>query len=680
MVSLSPISRYSNTDFFTLSNFGFYAYSTNARHDGYTYPGPADYNPPGLFYVGISGSASGDFNGDGKQDLLVAWYASPHNVPNNLNLAPTIFLNDGQGGLKAAPNVFTGQLPLVPYRPSVADFNGDGVDDFVIAGSAAFQTPNPNGVFTNHRDPIKLVLSQPGGQMVDASSWIEGQENGGRPKGYDFGHDMSVGDVDGDGDRDFYSGKVLFLNDGKGRFTSRSDLLPPEGRLATANVMSSSIADLDGDGRDDIVVNYFEGNASYVLYSRLANGTAGWRVETLPTGLYGLQNTKFNAAATADINHDGWNDIILAETRSSPYYIGRSIQILINKQGQGFVDETTSRISNAHRDRNSGEGDLIILDVDRDGDLDIWDSTNTNEGPSDAGASIALNNGSGQFTWLDRSAFSFVKPNQLAGYEHNWEYPVPRLFPVDIDDKGGVDYYGIVYTPTPREKTEFTLYTGISSNLYGRGLDEVFPGLASSDVIEGLDGNDTFNGSRGNDRLDGGTGIDVVRYGLASSNYKTARQADGSISVQKPGAEIDVLVGVERAQFADRAVAFDVDGNAGRAYRIYQAAFDRTPDTEGLSFWIKAIDGGWSLLDVANGFVGSREFLALYGSNPDNAGYISKLYQNVLGRDGEPGGLAFWQGQMNNGMSKAVVLANFSESQENIAGVAPVIMDGIWYI
>ncbi|WP_436001158.1 DUF4214 domain-containing protein, partial [Rhizobium sp. LjRoot30] len=142
---------------------------------------------------------------------------------------------------------------------------------------------------------------------------------------------------------------------------------------------------------------------------------------------------------------------------------------------------------------------------------------------------------------------------------------------------------------------------------------------------------------------------------------------------------MDRLSNIERVRFADGTLAFDTDGNAGQAYRIYQAAFDRTPDAAGLTFWVKTLDAGKGLLGAADGFVTSTEFQTLYGTNISNQAFVEQLYQNVLGRAGEEAGIDFWTDRMTNGVSRAEVLAGFSESAENIAGVAPAIADGIWY-
>jgi hypothetical protein len=125
-------------------------------------------------------------------------------------------------------------------------------------------------------------------------------------------------------------------------------------------------------------------------------------------------------------------------------------------------------------------------------------------------------------------------------------------------------------------------------------------------------------------------------------------------------------------------VAFDTEGSAGQAYRLYQAAFARTPDTGGVSYWTNQIDKGTNLTDVAAGFVSSQEFRTVYGQAPSNADIVAKFYQNVLNRAGETGGISFWVGELNNGArSVAGVLAGFSESGENKQLVGVRFANGI---
>jgi hypothetical protein len=144
--------------------------------------------------------------------------------------------------------------------------------------------------------------------------------------------------------------------------------------------------------------------------------------------------------------------------------------------------------------------------------------------------------------------------------------------------------------------------------------------------------------------------------------------------------EVDTLINVERLKFADTAIALDTSGVGGQAYRVYQAAFNRSPDLGGLGYWISGMESGASLKGVAQGFVSSPEFKAVYGTSPTNAQIITKFYENVLHRAPEPGGYNYWLGILNSGQGTiADVLAAFSESPENQAGVIGVIDNGMQY-
>lgn len=140
------------------------------------------------------------------------------------------------------------------------------------------------------------------------------------------------------------------------------------------------------------------------------------------------------------------------------------------------------------------------------------------------------------------------------------------------------------------------------------------------------------------------------------------------------------LQGIERLAFADQAVALDIDGVAGEAYRIYRAAFDRTPDAPGLGFWIGRMDANVTLDRLAESFVASQEFLDLYGAAPTNADMVTRLYENILQRAPEQAGYDYWLNVLDTHRGTvAQVLAAFSESGENHDGTAALIANGILF-
>lgn len=199
----------------------------------------------------------------------------------------------------------------------------------------------------------------------------------------------------------------------------------------------------------------------------------------------------------------------------------------------------------------------------------------------------------------------------------------------------------------------------------------------------GGDGGNLFKVGIGDDIIIGGKGLDVVALLATRSDYTLTRNADGTMAVHtaKTGvAGTDTVINVERLLFSDGTLALDTHAGqvAGEAYRIYQAAFNRTPDMAGLKYWIGVMDGGAGLSDIAAGFIDSAEFRGAYGANPTNADLVTKFYQNVLGRLPEAAGFDYWLGVLNQGGAHNEVLAAFAESAENQARVVGVIDAGIW--
>ena len=198
-------------------------------------------------------------------------------------------------------------------------------------------------------------------------------------------------------------------------------------------------------------------------------------------------------------------------------------------------------------------------------------------------------------------------------------------------------------------------------------------------VVKGTSAKDSITNLPVSQNIDAGAGTDTLVYN--SNSYEVVISKSGaSTKLTNPvTGEEDTLTNVERIKFADTAIALDTSGVGGQAYRIYQAAFNRTPDDVGLGYWISGMDSGASLASVASGFVSSDEFKALYGASPTNAQIVTKFYENVLHRAPEFGGYNYWLGMLNSGLSVSNALAAFSESPENVSGVSGAISNGIRY-
>jgi Tol biopolymer transport system component len=242
----------------------------------------------------------------------------------------------------------------------------------------------------------------------------------------------------------------------------------------------------------------------------------------------------------------------------------------------------------------------------------------------------------------------------------------------------------------PQYITEGTLKLAtLAVGIVAAGTDgnDVLTGTDSADKLSGQGGNDRLAGGAGNDVIDGGAGVDTAVYAGRHDAYAISPAAGtGAWTVQdKTGNEAgndgtDQLANVERLHFADMDVALDVNGTAGQAYRIYQAAFARTPDAAGLGYWMSMMDKGQSLNAVAQGFVESAEFATLYGATPSHREIVEKFYENVLHRPGEAAGIDWWTGQLDKKLATvAEALAGFSESAENQAALVGVLANGIAY-
>ncbi|MEO1944494.1 MAG: DUF4214 domain-containing protein [Candidatus Thioglobus sp.] len=298
----------------------------------------------------------------------------------------------------------------------------------------------------------------------------------------------------------------------------------------------------------------------------------------------------------------------------------------------------------------------------------------------------------GYVTKANSSHIQISYGNYLQNYYGNFLYDSDYLSGGTVTSSNYYEFGSKTYEVTGVNLSAITVeYYLDTDNI--RGLfnytfsgNDTFNGSHENDVLKGYSGNDTIfanagndelEGGAGNDYLDGGTGIDTAKYAGNHTNYTIQIT---SIVDNFTSDGVDTLTNIERLEFADINVALDLDGNAGQAYRIYKAAFDRTPDLTGLGYWINDLDAGASLLDVSAGFTHSNEFYGLYGENSSNLDFITLLYNNVLDRAPDESGYAYWLNELDNGINtREGILIGFSESAENQLAVIELIANGIEY-
>ncbi|MGM0985308.1 MAG: DUF4214 domain-containing protein [Pseudomonadota bacterium] len=119
----------------------------------------------------------------------------------------------------------------------------------------------------------------------------------------------------------------------------------------------------------------------------------------------------------------------------------------------------------------------------------------------------------------------------------------------------------------------------------------------------------------------------------------------------------------------------DLDSVLDSVIRLYTGMLGRAPDKDGAEYWITQLNAGNSLRDLANGFVGSDEFTDLINQMGGGVeGSIEALYQNVLGRDSDAEGRAYWLDEWNSGRVDIAEMAiSFTNSAEYINASYPLV-------
>lgn len=311
-------------------------------------------------YTLVRGTAVGDVNGDGKLDIAYGtWERNCPAVIINTTTDP------GAPSFAAADTVIDNWVGSGPQWVALGDADGDGKLDLVasesnsgtrariwrkvdlgaggaVAGSPCVNVSGNSNCWTDvttGQGPKGIALANLNGDQY-ADLVVRDDGDGGRmavglgsasgpaavtrvgPASSGAGPLIAVGDLTGDGRADLVqptgSGVRVMLNNGNGTFTGDGTLYDATSNDAVDNATGVDVADMDGDGRRDVVASGsradFTTGVTVLLNS--GNGTLGTPTHLTadPSGAHALR--------VADITGDGGTDVVTLSSNEITVYAG----------------------------------------------------------------------------------------------------------------------------------------------------------------------------------------------------------------------------------------------------------------------------------------------------------------------------------------------------------------------
>jgi hypothetical protein len=258
--------------------------------------------------------AAGDFNSDGRLDLVVA----------NLNGSDvSLFLGKGDGTFESAVNYNVGSDP---YSVSVGDFNGDGKSDVAVVNDGS--------------NSVSVLLGKGDGTFQAAMNYRTGPQP----------TSVATGDFNRDGKLDlavtnFGSDSVsVLLGNGDGTFRSAVDY------GVGTQPWSLAVGDFNQDGKLDLAV---ANSASDNISVLLGNGDGTFR-----SAVNYAAGSVPQSVVVGDFNRDGKLDLAVMNSASNDISV-----LLGNGDGtfQAAVNYSTGSPSSLTAGDLNGDGNLDLI-------------------------------------------------------------------------------------------------------------------------------------------------------------------------------------------------------------------------------------------------------------------------------------------------------------------------------
>jgi len=257
----------------------------------------------------------GDFNGDGKLDLVAA---------NSGSNDVSVLLGNGDGTLQAAVTYSVGPVGTSPFSVMSGDFNGDGTLDLVAANTGS--------------NNVSVLLGNGDGTFQAAVSYPAGSG----PRS------VTSGDFNGDGKLDLAvtwasqsgasSGVSVLLGNGDGTFQAAVSY--SVGPFGTSTPFSVTTGDFNGDENLDLVT----ANNSNSVSVLLGNGDGTFQAAVrYPAG------DGPRSVTTGDFNGDGKLDLAVANERSN------NVSVLLGNGDGTFLSAVNYSVGTSPSSLTSGD-------------------------------------------------------------------------------------------------------------------------------------------------------------------------------------------------------------------------------------------------------------------------------------------------------------------------------------
>ena len=267
----------------------------------------------------------GDVNGDGNPDIVLA-------KGRHWPLVDRVLLGDGRGGFPTAHDL--GTASDRSYSGHLVDLDGDGDLDVAIS---------------NDKDAKLVYLNDGTGHFRPASTF-------GEPDWPT--RNATIADLNADGRPDIVvanrtgdrpGASYICFNKGRGQFDGACE------RFATESATTITAADVTGDGLVDLIVPHRDGGQSHIY----VNGGKGTFVGAVRVP-FGPPDANIRMSAAADLNGDGRQDLVTIDEKTGvAVYYGEAGNRLSAAVPIGLGDKAPYALALGDLDRD-GKTDIVV--------------------------------------------------------------------------------------------------------------------------------------------------------------------------------------------------------------------------------------------------------------------------------------------------------------------------------